>query len=534
MDRGDRTVHGDGAGDGHPGAYAGASDIRLTESLRADTPAAYSALQELRARHGPSVLAYARRCTTGDSGARQLAAQAFTDAARETARGTDPGGPLRHRLLLLTARTAATWATDGRAGGLDPGLHLVLSASGPEGPVPSMLAAFRTLPYRAQGLIWYGIVEQEPADRTATLLGLAPRDVAYDTRPALQSLGRACLRSRLAASDDPRCVDFRRLIEEAVRPDGPRDSADLNTHMARCGHCVAAYEEQRALWEAPRTTLAEGLLPWAGTSYTAPLPGPAEPSAGLGAAGGPGAAGGLGAAGGTWPLSRRLVLASAALGVAVVPLLLLLWSPGGTPAEHASGPGPTLAVPPPVTVTATPSPPPTASATHSPAPSPSKTGTPRPSDTPHPTPSPTPPPTPSATPVHPPPGDGYAQVVNLASGLCLDIDGDLENRTDVVTAPCDSSRSQRWRVDAGRGVLQSYADSDYCLDSRGAVGRGVGIWECDSVDGRNGQNLRFAVDARGVIRPAIAPDHAVTPAGGGSVSLAGEAGRADQRWRAGV
>lgn len=520
MERGDETVHGDG----QPGTHAGASDIRLTESLRADTSAAYSALQELRARHGPSVLAYARQCTTGDSGARQLAAQAFTDAARETARGTDPGGPLRHRLLLLTARGAATWAADGRAGGLDPGLHLVLSSSGPDGPVPSMLAAFRTLPYRAQGLVWYGVVEQEPADRTATLLGLAPQDVAYETRPALQSLSRACLRSRLAASDDPRCVDFRRLIEEAVRPDGPRDSADLSTHMVRCGHCAAAYEEQRALRETPRTTLAEGLLPWAGTSYTAPLAEPAGPSAGPG----------TGTAVGTWPLSRRLALASTALGVAVVPLLLLLLSPAGTPAERASEPGPTLAAPPPVTVTATPSQPPTASATRSPAPSPSRTGEPGPADTPHPTPSPTPPPTPSVTPAYPPPGGGYAQVVNLASGLCLDVDGDLENRTDVVTAPCDSSRSQRWRVDAERGVLQSYADSDYCLDSRGAVGRGVGIWECDSVDGRNGQNLRFAVDARGVIRPAIAPGHAVTPAGGGSVSLAGEAGRADQRWRAGT
>ncbi|GAB2790923.1 RICIN domain-containing protein [Streptomyces chlorus] len=514
MARGDGTVNDDGVGGGHPGAqHTDASDIRLTEMLRADTSAAYAALQELRARHGPSALAYARRCTTGDSSARQLAAQAFTHAARETARGTDPGGPLRHRILLLTFRVAATWATDGRAGGLDTGLHLVLSSSGPDGPVPSMLAAFRTLPYRAQGLIWYGIVDQEPADRTATLLGLTRQDVAYGTRSALQSLGQACLRARLAASDDPRCADFRRLIEESVRPDGPRDSADLHTHMAHCGHCTAAYEELCALRDQPRTALAEGLLPWAGTAYTAPVPTPAGPSAGAGSAVG------------TWPVSRRLVLASTALGVAVVPLLLLLWSPAGTPAEHTSESVPTVAVPPPVTVTATPSPPPTASATRSPSPSPSKTSNPSPSHPPRPMPSPTP---------AYPPGGAYAQVVNLASGLCLDIDGDLENRTDVVTAACDSSRSQRWRVDAERGLLQSYADSDYCLDSRGAVSRGVGIWECDSVDGRNGQNLRFAVDARGVIRPAIAPDHAVTAAGDGSVSLGREAGRTDQRWRAGA
>ncbi|SDD01437.1 RICIN domain-containing protein [Streptomyces prasinopilosus] len=515
MARGDGTVDGDGVG-GHPGAHTDASDLRLTEMLRADTPAAYAALRELRARHGPSVLDYARRCTTSDSGARQLAAQAFTHAARETARGTDPGGPLRHRLLLLTVRVAAAWTADGRAGGLDPGLHLVLSSSGPDGPAPSLLAAFRTLPYRAQGLLWYGIVEQEPADRTATLLGLTRQDVVHDTRPALQALGRACLRARLAASDDPRCADFRRLIEESVRPDGPRDSADLHTHMAHCGHCTAAYEELCALRDAPRTTLAEGLLPWAGTAYTAPAP--AGPSAGTG-----------GAPGGTWPLSRRLVLASAALGVAVVPLLFLLWSPDGTPAGRTPDPGPTVAVPPPVTVTATPSPPPTASATRSAAPSPSKpsgTGRPGPSAPPH--------PTPSSAPAYPPPGGAYAQVVNLASGLCLDIDGDLENRTDVVTAACDSSRSQRWRVDAERGVLRSYADSDYCLDSRGAVDRGVGIWECDSLDGRNGQNLRFAVDARGVIRPAVAPDHAVTAAGSGAVSLGREAGRTDQRWRGGT
>ncbi|MEF9904346.1 RICIN domain-containing protein [Streptomyces sp. P9-A2] len=517
MARGDGAVDDDGIGGGHPGAHTDASDIRLTEMLRADTSAAYAALQELRARHGPPVLAYARRCTTGDSSARQLAAQAFTHAARESARGTDPGGPLRHQLLLLTVRVAATWAADGRAGGLDAGLHLVLSSSGPDGPVPSMLAAFRTLPYRAQGLIWYGIVDQEPADRTATLLGLTRQDVAYDTPSALQSLGQACLRSRLAASDDPRCADFRRLIEESVRPGGPRDSADLHTHMAHCGHCTAAYEELCALRDEPRTTLAEGLLPWAGTAYTAPAPAPAGPSAGPGSAVG------------TWPVSRRLVLASTALGVAVVPLLLLLWSPDDTPAGHPSESVPTVAVPPPVTVTAAPSPSPTASATRSPSPSPSKTP-----GTREPSPSHPPRPTPSPTPVHPPPGGTYAQVVSLASGLCLDIDGDLENRTDVVTAACDSSRSQRWRVDTERGVLRSYADSDYCLDSRGAVGRGVGIWECDSVDGRNGQNLRFAVDARGVIRPAIAPDHAVSASGDGSVSLGREAGRADQRWRAGV
>ncbi|WP_416238151.1 RICIN domain-containing protein [Streptomyces mutabilis] len=125
--------------------------------------------------------------------------------------------------------------------------------------------------------------------------------------------------------------------------------------------------------------------------------------------------------------------------------------------------------------------------------------------------------------------------MNVASGRCLDIDGGLEKGTDVVTAPCASSPTQLWRVDAGRGVIQSYADDDYCLDSRGSVTKGVGVWECDSVDGRNGHYLRSTVDGRGVIHPGIAPGRAVTPGGGASVVLVGaDTGRTDQRWRAGA
>jgi hypothetical protein len=124
--------------------------------------------------------------------------------------------------------------------------------------------------------------------------------------------------------------------------------------------------------------------------------------------------------------------------------------------------------------------------------------------------------------------------VNVSTGRCLDIAGDLSDGTDVVTAPCSGAATQRWRVDAARGIVQSYADSDFCLDSRGSVDRGVGIWECASVDGDHGQNLRFTVDSDGVIRPAIAIETAVTPGGGDGVSLRPHSGGREQRWRAGA
>ncbi|MFD8736880.1 ricin-type beta-trefoil lectin domain protein [Streptomyces sp. NPDC059618] len=506
---------------------AGASDARLTELLRAGTATAYTALQELRARHRAPVLAYARLCTTGESGAGQLAAQTFTLAARETARGIDPNVPWRHQLLLLAGRTAASWARDQRAAGLDPGLLLVLSTAGPSGPVPSLLPAYQSLPSRAQGLIWYAVVEREPAQRTAVLLGLTPEDVTYGTEQALHSLGQACLRYRLAASDDPRCGDFRRLIEESVRPDNPRSSTDLNTHMAHCAHCSAAYEELTALRDHPRTALAEGLLPWAGTAYvTAGVPGAAPVP--------PGPPAGPRASVLPWPPSRRVVLTSAAaLGVALAPVLFLLLSPGGTPSTGAAGSVGTPA-PPAVTVTATVPVTPSASApSPSASPSPSAaSASPSPSRTPAPPGSPSPDPAPAV--VFRPPGGAYAQVVNVASGLCLDIrDGDLEKGTDVVTAPCTSSSTQRWRVDTDSGSLRSAADDGFCLDSRGSVDRGVGIWECSSLDGDHGDNLRFTVDADGVIRPAVAIETAVTPDGDDGLSLVPLNGGTGQRWRAG-
>lgn len=162
--------------------------------------------------------------------------------------------------------------------------------------------------------------------------------------------------------------------------------------------------------------------------------------------------------------------------------------------------------------------------------SPSPTRSSKPSRSASATPSPST--SPSAT-THAPDGTS-AQIVNVSTGRCLDIrDGDLTKGTDVITAPCTSSDTQLWRVDSGRGVVQSSADSDLCLDSRGSVDKGVGIWECDSVDGSHGENLRFTVDADGVIRPAIAILTGMAPDGEEGVSLVPLSGGAEQRWRAG-
>ncbi|MGW7422460.1 ricin-type beta-trefoil lectin domain protein [Streptomyces sp. NPDC054813] len=492
------------------------SDARLTELLRTPAATAYPALQELRARHHPAVLGYARLCAAGDAAARRLTAQTFTTVARDIARGAEPVVPLRHHLLLLTARLAAAWSHDERSAALDPTLLLVLNSTGAaEPPAPPLLAAFQSLPSRTQGLLWYGVLDQEPPARTATHLGLTPEDVRYDTPPTLQSLAQACLRSRLAASDDPRCPDFRRLIEESVRPENPRHSADLHAHMAHCPHCTAAFEDLTALRDSPRTALAEGLLPWGGTGYVRqeiPAEAAAEP----------------GPARGRRSPSRRVLLTSTALGVALVPLLLVLLS---RPAGHTRTPAAATPAPP-----ATPQVTVTATATVAPSSSPTKPShSPTPTHSPSPAPAPTHSASPTPSPTPKPPGAGYAQVVNAATGRCLDVrDGDFDNGTDVVTAACSGSATQRWRVDTDRGVLQSAADPDFCLDSRGSVDKGVGIWECSSVDGDHGDNLRFTVVSDGEIRPEIAIETALTPNGDDQLSLDPVSDGTAQLWRAGA
>ena len=134
-----------------------------------------------------------------------------------------------------------------------------------------------------------------------------------------------------------------------------------------------------------------------------------------------------------------------------------------------------------------------------------------------------------------PPGH-YSQVVDLRSGLCLDVrDGILQNHTDVVANPCDASGTQYWRLDS-RGLLHTAADPGFCLDSRGDTDRGVGIWSCSSFSGDHGLNLVFALYSTGVIGPRIAPGFAVTPVSdspGTPLVLRRFTGAPCQRWRSG-
>ncbi len=536
--------------------YAALSDAELTERIRAGAPSANPATQELKRRHLPAVLGYARLCGRNQVAGNQLALQAFGLAAQEAFRGIEPQGNWRHHLLMLVQRAGLVWAADSRrhrlesdfatwldgtaevtAPGLPEGQYLRLEASS------AMLTGFYRLPELTRGVLWYSVVDEEPDATVATFLDVEESSVAELRGKAQDAMRQAYVRAYLERCDDRKCLGYRRIIEAAAQPGDRRRSEDLTLHLAECPSCTRLVAELTRYEEAPRAVLAEGLLVWGGAAYVSRGPVrallealPAQPDRSGAAAGAAAFTTSMSRprrersrSMGATRLSLPVVLVAAAVVTAVVvgTLLLATTSADRTPApDRAATPSLPQAWP------ADPAPAPSPSATSKPAPTPS--ASPRPTKKPTAKP-PAPAPTKSAPPRLVPivAGGGYTQVVNAASGLCLDIeDGVMENRTDVITVPCNGARTQQWSLEP-IGLLRSNADPDFCLDSRGDTDRGVGIWSCSSVNGNNGLNLLFLVDGAGVIRPQIAPDHALEPEGG-SLGFDPADGAADQHWTAGA
>ncbi|MFF3326220.1 ricin-type beta-trefoil lectin domain protein [Streptomyces sp. NPDC002889] len=543
------------------------SDVELTERIRAGAPTAHPATQELKRRHLPAVRTYARLCGRDQASGHQLAVQAFGLATQEACRGIEPQGNWRHHLLMLVQRVGLTWAADSRRDRLAADFAAWVDetaddapATGPSASVrlgldasSALFTAYYRLPEPTRGILWYAVVDQESDATVATFLDLRPDLVPELRITAQDAVRQAYIRAYLERGGDRKCLGFRRIIEAAARPGDRRRSEDLTVHLDECPSCTWLVAELTRMAEDPRVVIAERLLRWGGATYAAqaPLRGMldavptqrdgSEPMAGI-----PGFTtsvkppyGERASPKGAWRTSRSVgLVAMAVAGAVVAGTLLATASEEPVPARDRAKEPPlqeawtTPAVPVP-TPSVSPSPKPSKKPSPSASPSPTKSAAaPKP---PAPTPSKSAPRPPEPEPITA--GGGYAPVVNTASGLCLDIlDGAMENRTDVITARCTGARTQQWSLDS-IGLLRSQEDPDYCLDSRGDIDRGVGIWSCSSVNGRNGLNLLFTVDGSGVVHPRIAPDFALEPVGdsaGGSLDFDPADGDSDQRWTAGA
>ena len=102
----------------------------------------------------------------------------------------------------------------------------------------------------------------------------------------------------------------------------------------------------------------------------------------------------------------------------------------------------------------------------------------------------------------------YYQIINRASGRCLDIAGAAAtNGTTIDQWDCNGGDWQKWSYDAKTGLIRSKQDPRYCLDNGGQFSNGANLvlWQCVG-----NANQRFAADAsKGEIRMRSLPDQAV-------------------------
>ncbi|RSS37150.1 RICIN domain-containing protein [Streptomyces sp. WAC08241] len=523
------------------------TDEQLYSAVHAGGSASTAAAVALRRRHWARVSAFALTVVDDTAAARHITGLAFDRLLRERPAAAPLGRPPRLFLLLEVSRAAAllTRRCDRDVGdrGAAPVAPPVPAESAPadDHSFHALIAkGFAALPPRTQALLWHSLVEREPDDEVAPMTGDRPETLAGLVSRALVSCHDASLHLHLDTRPTPWCSGFGRMLDAAATREDVRRNPHLTRHLGECPGCTTALRGLMALRETPRSVLAEAVLgsaPGAAYAVTATVPGDGAPSPTTTAPPSPRspAERARGTTGGT-----RNPAVPCAIGVVTVLLaagaLVTVTRPAGTPsAVGAQAPGATRSG-----TGATPAQgassagaPPSASAPPSPTRSPSASVAPGGSPAGPPT-SPAPQATASPdAPTTPLRASAFVPAVNSDTGLCLDVRGGVfANGTDVITTTCrDGSATQRWRLDDD-GLLRNGARTDYCLDSRGAEDRNVGIWSCSAHARRNGENLEFALDTTGRIRPRVAPDLAVTPAGasGAVARLRPADGSANQYW----
>ncbi|GKQ34052.1 RICIN domain-containing protein [Streptomyces sp. A012304] len=495
--------------------------------------------EELLTLHGRAVLDYATLCAGSSPGAAErLAEQAFWNT-RGDAAGVD--FPWRPRLLAAVLETAREWRTDDRRAALHPSLReggrpapagagrggrpasagVVGEGGRPAGSAADpgtrdrrlLLRAFRSLPHRAQVLLWHTEVEAEDIEAVASLLG---------AEPSLLNPGRArtllrdeCVRAHLDLAPDERCRRLNRLIDVHARPGSGETMAEVLDHLDHCAHCAAAVDQLDHSGGRLPALLAEAVLVFRAADYlatrtarraTAPAHAPAEPTdTGPRPTAAPDSAPRRRH---RWPLLAAMAVVLCGL-IAATPMALDGTSETGGTGETgeisgtnetgrtgieekrggASGPTP-----------------------EAPARGPS---------------------------VSPTPVADEALVTrlrNMRTGLCLDVTASARMAgARAVTADCGGSTTQVWRLEDG-GRLRSQAAPDLCLN---AEPQGtLALRSCaTTAGGESSGDTRYDLAADGLLTLVEEPGVALTPerrATGSAILLEPvpeDRIRRSQRWR---
>ncbi|WP_405812802.1 MULTISPECIES: sigma-70 family RNA polymerase sigma factor [unclassified Streptomyces] len=473
------------------------SDGELCALLRGHTSesdaAASVVMDEVFARHHPSVLAYARTCCRDLSTAQDLAAEAFARTYRAIAWGAGPEYAWRPYLLTCVRRLAATWAREASrtrlsddfeewAAQLSDGQDTedaVFSAE--EGSL--VLRAYRSLPERWQAVLWHSVVEHEPAAETAARLGISAGGVGSLVARAREGLREAYLRAHLDQTASDECKYYGGQIAARLRRPRTRLTRDLNRHLQGCDDCARAERDLRDVNGRLGVLLLGGILLW-------------NPASFLEALGGGGIQLAAGTLNGTQLVGSKVgavkwAATAAVVGTAATVVVLLPADSESSRSGQVAAPASTSAAPEgPLPETAPivaigPAAFATAPATSLPSASTSVSASAVP---------------PSVSPSVSPSTEGTGSaLVNLASGLCVGLGG-AGSDGPLQLEKCTGKSRQGWqRIPALQNTYQlRNADTGTCLD--GTTGGGnvvqVTLRACRTGADRMTQLWRFEPEAR--------------------------------------
>ncbi|PWK64265.1 RNA polymerase sigma factor (sigma-70 family) [Streptomyces sp. CG 926] len=466
--------------------------LRGHSSTSTPDAAVSDVMDEVFARHHPSVLAYARTCCRDVSTAQDLAAEAFARTYRAISWGAGPEYAWRPYLLTCVRRLAATWARDAArtrlsddfeewAAQLSDGQDTedaVFSAE--EGSL--VLHAYRSLPERWQAVLWHSVVEHEPAAETAARLGISAGGVGSLVSRAREGLREAYLRAHLDQSASDECKHYGGQIAARLRRPSTRLTRDLGRHLKGCDDCARAERDLRDVNGRLGVLLLGGILLWNPESFLAALGGNGGVQLASSALDGTQLAG---AKAGT----VKWVAAAAVAGTAATVVVLLPADPESDRSRQAAVPTRTSAAPdgplPETAPIVAIGPAAFAKAPATKLPSASASGS----------------ASPTAAPTSAAPSTGHtgAALINVASGLCVGVGGPGSDGP-LRLEKCTGKAGQAWqKLPAQQNTYQlRNADTGTCIDgtTRGGNVSAVSLRACRTGPDRVTQLWRFEQDAR--------------------------------------
>ncbi|MFP3964860.1 sigma-70 family RNA polymerase sigma factor [Actinomadura fulvescens] len=217
---------------------------------------------ELFRRHHTAVLGYARGLVRDQHAAEDLTSEAFTRTLAALRQGMGPREAYRPYLYTVVRNAAVDWARAGRRTVVTD--EVAEWADRPADELPdldeldALVRAFRSLPERWQTVLWHTIIEDEPVQQVAELLGMEPGAVAQLAFRAREGLRQAFLAA--SCEGRPECAEFTAQLAASVRRPGRRRGRALRRHLESCADCRRTAEEMSDLNARLRRALPVGIV----------------------------------------------------------------------------------------------------------------------------------------------------------------------------------------------------------------------------------------------------------------------------------